>query len=173
GELTFIAENLVARYQRSCQRAEEQGFSTWPRTVIHADWHPGNLVYGREDILAVIDLDSVRLAPRIIDLAYGAFQFSVQAAGTEPDEWPPEVDLDRFAAFCLGYDTLAEDFMLSHAEIRVLPDLMIENLIAESLLNVVTSQQRRARQRLAFLRMIDRKSEWLDDHADDLRAMLG
>lgn len=171
-EIGQLARVLIARYQQAAGDTSAEGFETWPRTVVHADWHPGNLMYKGGQILAVIDLDSVRLAPRIIDLAYGALQFSVRAPGPDPEQWPADLDLDRYRAFCHGYDTLAEDFMLSRAEIRVLPNIMIEYLIAESLLNAATSQRRNREHRLAFLRMIERKTAWIEGNCDHLRSIL-
>lgn len=171
-DMRDLARVLITRYQSAADSVSYEGFDTWPRTVVHADWHPGNLVFRGGQILAVIDLDSVRLAPRVIDLAYGALQFSVRTQGADPEAWPAGIDVERFQSFCRGYDTFADDFILSRAEIRVLPALMIEYLIAESMLNVMPSRRLDRSERLAFLRMIDRKTDWIEAQATTLHNLL-
>ena len=71
--------------------------------------------------VAVIDYDSARLLPRIIDIANGALQFSIIGGDEDVLKWPDYPDESRFKRFLRGYD---EVMLLSQAEIRAIPPLM-------------------------------------------------
>jgi Ser/Thr protein kinase RdoA (MazF antagonist) len=61
------------------------------------------MLFDESGIAAVIDYDSARLAPRVLDIANGALQFSILAGSDDPHQWPSEVDLPRLAEFLRGY----------------------------------------------------------------------
>ncbi|WP_274361929.1 phosphotransferase [Paenibacillus thermotolerans] len=66
-ELMFRAERL---YDLMMPEWCEYG-GTLPETVIHGDWHTGNVLYGEDgDIRAVMDFDFVQRAERLHDIAY-------------------------------------------------------------------------------------------------------
>lgn len=78
-----ICRSMLATYQLAADRAEGLGVSKSPGGVVHADWHPGNMVFAPPNlrtsspVLAIVDLDSVRVGPRVLDVANGALQFAV------------------------------------------------------------------------------------------------
>ena len=123
-------------YRHAAKTADEQGLDTWPKQIVHADWHPGNMLFRDNFIVAVIDYDSARLLPRIIDAANGALQFSILGGDEDVGKWPDYVDESRFKRFLRGYD---EVMLLSEAEIRSIPWLMIEALIAESVFPIAAT----------------------------------
>ena len=117
--LTFLQDS----YYHAAQMVEDEGIESWPKQIVHADWHPGNMLYRDNHVVAVIDYDSARLLARIIDIANGALQFSIIGGDDDVAKWPDYVDESRFKRFLRGYD---EVMLLSQAEVRTIPWLMIE-----------------------------------------------
>src|SRR5687767_4453772 len=66
---------LLDSYLHARDGAEDAGISRWPIQIVHGDWHPGNMLYRDNRVVAVIDYDSARMLPRVIDTANGALQF--------------------------------------------------------------------------------------------------
>jgi Ser/Thr protein kinase RdoA (MazF antagonist) len=165
-----VVESLLVRYDRSSDRVNRFGFATWKRQVIHGDWHPGNLLFSRGKIVAVLDFDSIRIAPPPTDLANGMLQFSIVGEGTDPAGWPDHFDRDRLLAFLNGYREVTR---LSERKLHSLVDLMIETMIAEAVLPVAATGFFGQHGGLEFLDMIVRKTKWLRHHRKELtQAML-
>jgi homoserine kinase type II len=135
----------------------------WPRQIVHADWHPGNMLFRDNRIVAVIDYDSARQLPRIVDIANGALQFSIIGGDEDVNKWPEYIDESRFKRFLRGYD---EVMLLSQAEIRALPWLMVEALIAEAVFPIAATGNFGRLEGLAFLQMVQRKVVWMQRSAD-------
>jgi Ser/Thr protein kinase RdoA (MazF antagonist) len=83
------------------------------------------MLFRDNHVVAVIDYDSSRQLPRIIDIANGALQFSIIGGDEDVSKWPDYLDESRFKRFIRGYD---EVMLLSDAEIRAMPWLMAEAL---------------------------------------------
>jgi homoserine kinase type II len=150
--------------------AESAGLNNWPRQIVHADWHPGNMLFRDNHVVAVIDYDSARLLPRVLDIANGALQFSIIGGSDELAKWPDYVDESRFKRFLRGYDAVV---LLSQAEIRALPWLMIEALIAEAVFPIAATGNFGRMQGLQFLQMVQRKVAWLKRCAEQLIELAG
>ena len=86
--------------------------------------------------MAVVDFDSIRVAPPATDLANGMLQFSIIADRPNPAEWPAHFDRDRVLQFFDGY---REIIRLSQRKRYGLVDLMIESMIAEAVLPVAAT----------------------------------
>jgi Ser/Thr protein kinase RdoA (MazF antagonist) len=172
GELGAAAAQLAALYARASSAVSDAGFDSWPRQIVHADWHPGNLLFVHDDVGAVLDFDAARLAPRALDLANGALQFALTRESGTPRSWPDHLDEDRFADFCRGYEQRLPE-PVSAAEIAALPALMIEALIAESIGPVAASGSFGGIPGEEMLGMVARKAAWLDAHAHTLTRTLG
>lgn len=167
-----VGRELATRYERARTRADELGFASWPRQVIHADWHPGNLVYRDREVIAVLDFDTARFVPRAIDVANGALQFSATRTGLDPLAWPVDLDRERLSAFLHAYDRV-EGCVLSKAELRALPWLMIEGLIAEATVPVLTTGRFGVLPAREILPLVTRRAEWIESHADEIAGVLG
>ncbi len=160
---------LADTYHYAAEKVEEFGLSNWPKQYVHADWHPGNMLFRDNHVVAVIDYDSARQLPRIIDVANGALQFSIIGGDEDVSKWPDYVDESRFKRFIRGYD---EVMLLSDAEVRAMPWLMIEALIAEAILPIAITGSFGRLQGFSFLQMIQRKVYWISRSADHLMALL-
>lgn len=158
---------LYEAINRAADAADAVGLPAWPTQVVHADWHPGNLIFVGQQVAAVIDFDAARVQPRIMDVANGALQFSISGGGEDLSAWPANPDEGRFKRFLRGYDTVP-GAVLSRAELRILPQLMIEALISECVIPIAATGRFARTPGAVFLEMIERKVRWLEDHADAL-----
>jgi Ser/Thr protein kinase RdoA (MazF antagonist) len=164
-----VAQELLLRYDKSSAHVNELGFASWKRQVVHGDWHPGNLLFSDGKIVAVVDFDSIRVAPPATDLANGMLQFSIIADRPNPAEWPAHFDRDRVLQFFDGYREIVK---LSQRKRYGLVDLMIETMIAEAVLPVAATGFFGQHAGLDFLEMILRKTKWLRRQRHDLRETM-
>jgi homoserine kinase type II len=160
-----LLQYLLDSYRHAVQMADAQGLDGWPKQIVHADWHPGNMLFRDNHVVAVIDYDSSRLLPRIIDAANGALQFSIIGGDEDISKWPEYLDESRYKRFLRGYD---EVMLLSEAEIRTIPWLMIEALIAEAVFPIAATGFFGKMEGMAFLGMVQRKIAWMQRSADKL-----
>jgi homoserine kinase type II len=164
-EIVKMLDFLLRSYKHAADSVETLGLENWPRQIVHADWHPGNMLYRDNHVVAVIDYDSARLLARVIDIANGALQFSIIGGNEDVDKWPDYLDESRFKRFLRGYD---EVMLLSQAEIRALPWLMVEALIAEAVFPIAATGTFGRLEGLSFLQMVQRKVVWLQRSAERL-----
>ncbi len=163
-ELEELSKTLLGSFDRAADTVNRLGFGGWPEQVVHADWHPGNILFRRRRVVAVIDYDSIRFARRVTDIANGALQFSIIAAG-DPASWPAELDRDRFSAFLEAYESACP---LSEKEAKSLPHLMMEALIAECVPPIFESGSVGRWEGYRVLQMVRRKVAWLEEHGEAL-----
>ncbi len=170
GDARKITRHLGELYTLAGERAAAAGVEQWPVQLTHGDWHPGNLLFDGPRIVGVIDFDAVRPAPRAMDAAYGALQFSLVRSDARPGDWPAHADTERMRAFLQGYDTDAPS-MLSREEGAALAWLMIEALIAEATGPLAAAGEFGGVDGLSMLTMIEKKSTWLRDHQTEIAAL--
>jgi Ser/Thr protein kinase RdoA (MazF antagonist) len=164
-DLAAAQKHLGEAYRRAAEQVEQRGIRDWARQFVHGDWHPGNMLFRDEKIVAVLDYDSARLLPRALDVANGALQFGMVGGDEDVSRWPDHLDEPRFKRFVRGYDQV---MLLSEAEIQALPWLMIEALVAEAVLPIAMSGSFGVMDGMAFLRMVRRKVHWLVRNAERL-----
>src|SRR3984957_11980958 len=164
-EVHQLLNYLAGSYRKAAERVQKLGIDSWPKQIVHADWPPGNMLFRDNPVVAVIDYDSARLLPRIIDIANGALQFSIIGGDDDISKWPDYLDESRFKRFLRGYD---EVNLLSQAEIRAIPLLMIEALIAEAVFPIAATGSFGKVEGMPFLQMVQRKIRWLIKSHDRL-----
>jgi Ser/Thr protein kinase RdoA (MazF antagonist) len=164
-KLQRTAEILMALYNASSIRVSELGFDSWPEQIVHGDWHPGNMLFSNHQMIALLDFDSVKIASTVTDLANGMLQFSIVGNRPNPADWPDYLDQAKLVQFLNGYRKV---IALDENQLNSLLDLMIETMIAESILPVAATGFFGNLSGLDFLRMIQRKAEWLDNNRDKL-----
>lgn len=162
---------LQTSYNAAAMRVNEMGLPDWPMQIVHSDWHPGNMLFRGSRVVAVIDYDAARIQQRVTDVANGALQFSILGGGDDPAQWPDYIDESRFKRFLRGYDAVP-NCVLSRAELRTVPWLMIEALIAESIIPIAATGSFARLSGVGFLFMVERKVRWLQANADKLAAIL-
>jgi len=164
-----IAEALTGLYNNSSVRVNELGFDSWGEQIVHGDWHPGNMLFAKRKVAAVLDFDSVRIAPAVTDLANGMLQFSIVGGRPNPADWPAYLDQAKLVQFLTGY---REVIKLDKNKLNSLLDLMIETIIAEAILPVAATGFFGNLTGIDFLKMIRRKAEWLNKHRKKLSEAL-
>lgn len=170
--LNPVCAFLSQAYERAAQAADAHGLASWPRQLIHGDWHPGNVLFKQGKAAAVIDYDTVREASRVLDLANGALQFSVTRTTGEPESWPDAPDEERLKRFCQGYDSQAKP-AVSQAEVEAMPWLMIEAIIAEAAVPIAVTGKFGKLAPGPILRMVERKVRWIQTHAGRIARLIG
>jgi len=163
--VSALLKFLLDSYRHAASAAEHEGLDRWPKQIVHADWHPGNMLFRDNRVVAVIDYDSSRMLPRVIDIANGALQFSIIGGDEDISKWPEYLDETRYRRFLRGYD---EVMLLSEAEIRSIPWLMVEALIAESVFPIAATGTFGRMEGLSFLEMVQRKVYWMQRSAEKL-----
>ncbi len=176
-----VAEALLSLYNESSIRVNRLGFDSWDEQVVHGDWHPGNMLFAKHKIVAVLDFDSIRIAPTATDLANGMLQFSIVGGRPDPADWPDYFDEAKLIQFLNGYregirqdkqdnpvSPVKKGIKLSKNRLRSLTYLMIETMIAEAVLPVAATGFFGHLSGLDFLKMIRRKAEWLNKNYDKL-----
>jgi len=159
------AEFLRRAYHDASKRADEVGFAGWALQVLHGDWHPGNLLFRGNAIVGVLDFDSARMEPRVVDVANAALQFSMPMDDPDqPATWPEGLDTGVIRCILRGYDE-ASGSPLSNQERLALPWLMIEALIIESIIPIAVTGSFARIAGSAFLQMIERKVKWIRPRA--------
>lgn len=161
-DMMDICNYLLQSYNHAATTVDRCGIETWPKQIIHGDWHPGNMLFRDNRVVAVIDYDSARLLPRILDIANGALQFSILGGDEDLTKWPDHVDEARFRRFLKGYDEVS---LLSQAELMSIPWLMIEALIAEAVFPIAATGTFARMDGGQFLKMVARKVAWLQKNA--------
>lgn len=171
-----ITRDLQELYADAAREAQRHASLWRPAQLIHADWHPGNLIFADQadaPIVAVLDFDSVRIAPPIVDLANAALQFSVlrrdPGAASQPPSQPQTksdqiIELPRYQAMCRGYH-LQRGQPLAAAEIQALPWLMVEALVTEAAVTIAATGKFGPVDGLGMLRIVLAKGRWIRDNA--------
>lgn len=166
-----VTQFLHAGYNAAAVRVNEMGMTEWPMQIVHSDWHPGNMLFRGPRVVAVIDYDAARIQQRIIDIANGALQFSILGGGDDPQQWPEYLDESRYKRFLRAYDSVP-GCVLSKAELRTVPWLMVEALIAESIIPIAATGSFARMEGVGFLNMVERKVRWLQEHGERLAGVL-
>jgi Ser/Thr protein kinase RdoA (MazF antagonist) len=165
--LQETACSLLSIYNTAAEQADG-GLAQWPEEFAHGDWHPGNIMFDHGRVSAILDLDSVRLAPRPTDLANGLLQFSIIGGKGRPAAWPDSIDLARLAAFMRGYRQVGDTTGCAD----ILPGLMVETMVAEAVLLVAATGSFGGMADEDFLAMILRKCRWLEGNRAAVAAAL-
>jgi len=160
-----VAKALMALYNDAAVRVNRLQFDSWPVQVVHGDWHPGNMLFRGGKIAAVLDFDSIRIAPVATDLANAMLQFSIVGGRPNPADWPDYFDQAKLLHFFQGYQKIGK---LTGVQLEALVDLMTETMIAEAVLPVAATGFFGHLSGLDFLKMILRKANWLELHRKHL-----
>ncbi|MBE3143783.1 MAG: phosphotransferase, partial [Planctomycetes bacterium] len=142
---------------------------SWAEQVVHGDWHPGNMLFDKDKLVAVLDFDSVKIAPPITDLANAMLQFSLVGYHPNPADWPDYLDQAKLVQVLEGYREVVD---LDKNKIDSLLDLMIETMIAEAVLPVAATGFFGNLTGIEFLKMIHRKARWIHDNRKILTAAI-
>lgn len=190
-----ISQALASAYVHAGQRAEQAmggvgSGGAGGAQLVHGDWHPGNLLLSPEvgdgSIVAVLDFDSVRLMPRLLDLANAAFQCAASrrsvpgVGGLGGAEEAPAVGIslsmnaelfrrffDGYWDFCRGANMRA----WGRGELGAVPWLMIEAIIVETLTPIAATGRFGKVGAVAALTMARQAADWVARDAETLVSL--
>jgi Ser/Thr protein kinase RdoA (MazF antagonist) len=160
-EWNALAASLNAMYDSSSQKVNDCGFALWRNQMIHGDWHQGNMLFSEGKVVGVLDFDSMKSAPTVMDVANGMLHFSMATGRPNPIDWPDYLDQAKLIQLLDGYRQIGT---ITLQQLTALPDLMIESLIAEAVLPIAATGKFGTLDGLNFLKMIDRKCRWIDNN---------
>ncbi len=178
GELRNTIDDLRAMVSTARDEVECRGWRDLPDQPIHGDWHPGNVLFtpapptvGRPGVVrAVVDFDSSRAEPRIVDLSNGLLHFAMRSArDRSPADWPSSLSPDRMKAMVEGWIEIVGGPIGCESEI--LPALMIEGLIAESVMPIAKSGTFARVPGAPFLLMVREKARWIRRHEVEISGL--
>ena len=127
------------------------------------------MLFDKGKLVAVLDFDSVKIAPPITDFANAMLQFSIVGYHPNPADWPDYLDQAKLVQVLEGYREVIE---LDKNRIDSLLDLMIETMIAEAVLPIAATGFFGNLRGVDFLKMILRKARWIDDNRETLIAAI-
>jgi Ser/Thr protein kinase RdoA (MazF antagonist) len=97
----------VRRFADRYEQAAARVRPIWPeipRSLLHGDFHPGNLLFDGDSVVAVLDWEAVREDASLAEFASAAFHFSLPSGLLAENAPPPEgLRLDLLAAFAAGF----------------------------------------------------------------------
>lgn len=160
-ELIALLVELRLAYKTAAERVNALGMPQWETQIVHSDWHPGNMLFENGQVVAVLDYDSARVRPRVMDVANGCLQFSIITGGRDAARWRPEADETRAKLFLHGYDEMN---VLSKAELQAIPPLMQEVLIAQAVPPILKTGTFAGLDGYEFLKAMARKAAWLSQN---------
>ena len=127
GERVRLLEQGLALATALVDRLPDDAYRALPSTVVHGDYHPGNLKFVRGRVVGLFDWDWASHQPRMVDLADGLLFFCAvrDAPVVAGDIWSLtsafSIDAARAHVFGTAY---LEEGGLDAADLRALPDLM-------------------------------------------------
>lgn len=160
-ELVNLLVEIRKQYKVAADQVNALGMPQWQTQIVHSDWHPGNMLFDEGRVVAVLDYDSARIRPRVMDVANGCLQFSMITGGRDVTTWRSETDALRAQRFLRGYDEMN---MLSKAELGAIPSLMQEVLIAQSIPPILKTGTFAGLDGFEFLKATSRKVRWLAEN---------
>lgn len=160
-QLDKVAKKLSGHYNNTASQVNQLNFSDWKQQILHGDWHPGNILLAEEQVVAVLDFDSIKIAPAVCDLANAMLHFSIIAGKPNPCDWPSYLNIESLKHFLKGYLSYQP---ISKEQLLALPCLMIETMIAEAVMPIATTGFFGVHGGKDFLEMILRKSNWIEDN---------
>jgi Ser/Thr protein kinase RdoA (MazF antagonist) len=165
GELQHLCAGLTARALRAAENAS--GIQSLEQGVVHGDLHPGNVLFEKGRLQAILDFDGARMDWRACEIANAALHFGNDpVSGTDVEEWDPALDAKRVHALVAGVEHGMAEPLLP-VERSALPWLMIEACTLESVVPIVRTGRFAHLRADKLLRFVDRKAAWIQEHAGE------
>lgn len=130
--------------------------------LVHGDWHPGNMIFLGDALVAVCDFDNTRVGSRLRELAQSLVHVSMvtPSPGQRSADVAPEPDAVRLTSFWNGYRH-AGGSELARTAVGLMPGVMIDEALASLGSNPSEHQG-------AMLSAIWRKATWIDENQSRL-----
>lgn len=162
-----LPQGLVDRFTRIVRYGQELAqANASPSALVHGDWHPGNMIFRADTLVAVCDFDNTRVGSRDRERAQALVHASLVAPqpGQTGGTVPASPDRARLGAFWSGFKHAG-----GNANARTIAGLMPAVMIDEALASLGDSP---SDQGAGLLLAIDRKAGWLDQNQQQLIDLL-
>ncbi len=158
-----VPDGLIGRFTRIMRYGKEVAqANAGNAALLHGDWHPGNMIFRGDTLVAVCDFDNTRLGSRDRERAQALVHASLVApkAGQSASTVPPDPDRIRLESFWRGFTGAG-----GKANARTIAGLMPAAMVDEALASL---GEQPSEQGINLLVAIDRKAGWLDQHQQTL-----
>ena len=162
-----VPSALVEGMTRVMQYGDELAqANAHPPAIVHGDWHPGNMIFRADTLVAVCDFDNTRMGSRERELAQGLMHASLVTPkpGQTASQTPAEPSRERLTAFWSGFRQ-----QNGQGNPRTIAGLMPVAMVDEALASVGPQL---GEQHLPLLTAVWRKAQWLDAHQQSLIDLL-
>lgn len=164
-----LLDYVKAKTDELCERLPDSLYNRLPHTVIHGDYHPGNVGFADGEVCAVFDFDWISWQPRIRDVGDGIIYFS--AIRPEPFDGGNiysltrgcTFDFERSAAVVAAYQQAASE-PLTAEELACLPLFMAARLIYSRIQALPKIPEERHVEMLT--KEIAIPLDWLEEHGE-------
>jgi Ser/Thr protein kinase RdoA (MazF antagonist) len=170
-QLAASIDAIRAHVDRVEAKLAVKGLPLQPSAICHGDFHPGNTLWSGDQLVAVIDFDSVRYEAIAAEVANAMLQFSVRhRKGEDPLRWPIGLVSENLRGFAAGY---ARD---SAAPTRVMapfiPWLMLSAIVAEAMSPIARDGDFAGIPAEPFLQATVRMMDWISERTRAISATL-
>ena len=170
-ELISAVGPLQDMFEAAREQVMNLGWTSMKNTIVHGDWHPGNLLFDGDEVAALLDFDSTRAEPRIAEFANGGFQFAMRHGTGSGDRLSGEPSLEALSAIRRGYDAGTFE-PLEEEERAMVPPLMIEAMIVEGIVPVAMHGSFGDVPVDRFLSHVRDTADWIASNRDDILKAL-
>ncbi len=158
-EETHARVHRILDYGLDAHRANAR-----PTAIVHGDWHPGNMIFDGDEIVAICDFDNCRIGSRDRELAQALVYLSMMRPGGVPvagevQEVPAEACMERIGAVWDGYLEMAP----TKPSPRLIGALMPAVLLDEALAGDPAMMRSSALVQAALT-----KAAWLDEKSPEI-----
>jgi len=161
-------DELGRVYEDAADRASEMLDADDSSQFVHGDFHPGNVLYRDGQVAAVLDFDSARSAPVVVDLASAALHFALEHGHAGESPATLRLDGGRLGAFVGAF--LEESDTGPRVSMAAVHLLMTEALISEAVDPVARTGRFGGLDGGAFLRLVASRARRLGEEASSLLA---
>lgn len=120
----MAVEYLLNLMEKCLYMVTDETYSSLPHTIIHGDYHPGNVKFRGDEVCGIFDLDWASRQPRVRDIADGILyfaadrEFDIDGGNIYSLTQPCKISVERSRIFVTAY---CEEGQLLKEEIRSLP----------------------------------------------------
>jgi homoserine kinase type II len=159
-------------YER-CTRVADRLAALWPQlptTVVHGGCRRGSFLFTGDEITGLLDFDSARRAPRVLDLATAVHDVGKVYTSREREDHKVALDLDRVAQFVGAY---LGSRSLTPAEVEAVAVLIAAKRAQRALGRAARLQagEELSENDIVKIRMETARLAWLQDHSGRLDAI--
>lgn len=150
-------------------------------SLVHGDWHPGNMIFRGQEIVAACDFDNTRIGSRPREVAQAMIHFSLATPkpGENAQTCNPEPSRPALRAFWIGYRTNSASGDRCSARLcaGLMPAVMLDEALGTIASQLAGTSARSSagspnEQAVAMLVAVSRKAHWLHSNQSQLISLL-